>query len=110
MNTTRAQGLNSLIADTHQNQEDIKTINANLSSINLTIEILKEQCYHMKDLKDLKEHLLGHSQNPSSSEQRSYQGDNDSSHYQCPHTTHFSRDLFPPRIEVNKFDGSYPTG
>jgi hypothetical protein len=113
MATTRAQELNTLIVDTHQNQEDIKNINANLSSINSAIEILKEQCSYIKDLKDLKstfEHFMGHSQNPSSSEQPSYQDDHDSSHYQGPHTTHFSRDLCPPRIEVNKFDGSDPTG
>jgi hypothetical protein len=113
MATTRAQELNTLIVDTHQNQEDIKTINANISSINLAIEILKEQCFYIKDLKDFKstfEHSMGHSQNPSSSKQPSYQDDHDSSHYQGPHTTNFSRDLRPPKIEVNKFDGSNPTG
>jgi hypothetical protein len=110
MTTTQAQELNALIVDTHQNKEDIKTISANLTSINSSIEILKEQCSHLKDLKDLKEHFLGCSQNPSSPEKLSYQDDHDSSHYQGPHTIHFSRDLRPPRIEVNKFDGSDPTG
>jgi hypothetical protein len=113
MATTRAQELNSLIVDNHQNKEDIKNITTNISSINSSLDILKEQCSHIEDLKGLKstfEHFMGHFQNPSSSEQPSYQDDHDSSHYQGPHTTHFSRDLHPPRIEVNKFDGSDPTG
>ena len=110
MNATRAQELNSLIVDNHQHKEDIKHLSANIISINSTIEILKDQCSHIKDLKDLKEHFMGRSQNPSSSEQPSYQDDHDSSHYQGPHTTHFSWDLHPPRNEVKKIDGSDPTG
>ena len=106
MATTRAQELNSLITDNHQKKEDIKKFGAKISSINSNIEILKKQCSHIKDLK---EHFLGRSHNPSSSEQPSYQDDHDSSHYQGPHTTHFSQDLCPPRIEVSKFDGSDPT-
>jgi hypothetical protein len=107
MTTTRAQDLNALIVDNHQNKDTIKQLTSNISSINSTIEILKdecshikylkEQCSHIKDLKeqcsylkDLKEHFLGHSQNPSSSEQPFYQDDHESSHYQGPHTTHFS--------------------
>jgi hypothetical protein len=39
-----------------------------------------------------------------------YQDDHDSSPYQGTHTTHFYRELLPPRIEVNKFDGLDPTG
>jgi hypothetical protein len=112
MAITRAQEFDTLIVDTHQNQEDIKNINSNLSSINLAIEILKGQGSYIKHLKDLKstfEHFMGHSQNPSSSKQPSYQDDHEYSHYQGPHTAHFSRDLHPPSIEVNKFDGSDPT-
>jgi hypothetical protein len=99
-----------LIVDTHQNKEDIKNISDNLSSINSVIQVLLEQCSYLKDLKPTFEHFMGHSHNPSSSEQPYYQDDHDSSHYQGPHTTHFSQDLHPPRIEVNKFDGSDPTG
>jgi hypothetical protein len=116
-----------LIVDNHHHKDTIKKITSNIISINSTIEILKDQCYHIKYLKekcshikdlkeqcsylkDLKEHFLGHSQNPSSSEQPFYHDDHDSSHYKGPHTTHFPRYLRPPRIEVNKFDGSDPTG
>jgi hypothetical protein len=48
--------------------------------------------------------------NPTSFKQPSYHEDNDSSHYQGPHSTHLPRDLRLPRIEVNKFDGSDPRG
>jgi hypothetical protein len=105
-----------LIDDNHQHKEGIKNISFNIGSINSIFEILKDQCSHIKDLQEqcsyikyLKEHFLGRSQNPSSYEQPFYQDDHDSSHYQGPHTTHFSRDLLPPRIEVNKFHGSDPT-
>jgi hypothetical protein len=113
MATTHTQELNALVADNLQNKEDIKNINANISSLNSIIQILQDQCSHIKDIKDIKatlDQFMGHSPNPSSSEQPSYQEDHDSSHYQGPHTTHFSRDLHLPRIEVNKFDGSDPTG
>jgi hypothetical protein len=53
---------------------------------------------------------MGRSLNPSSSEQPSHQDDHDFSHYQGPHTTHFSQDLRSPKVEVNKFDASCPTG
>jgi hypothetical protein len=68
-------------------------------------------CLHQRpqDLKATFEHFMGHSQNPSSSEKPSNEDEHDSFHYQGPPTTHFSRDLLPPRIEVNKFDGSDPT-
>jgi hypothetical protein len=78
MATTRAQEINTLIIDTHQNKKDIKTISANISSINSTIDILNEQCSHIEDLKYLKglkstfEHFMGCFQNPSSSEKPSY--------------------------------------
>jgi hypothetical protein len=64
----------------------------------------------LKDIKATLDQLMGRSLNPSSSEQPSYQEDHDSSHYQGPHSTHLPRDLCLPRIEVNKFDGSDPTG
>jgi hypothetical protein len=47
MANTRAQELNTLIADNHQNKEDIKNINANLSSINSSIQTLQDQCAHI---------------------------------------------------------------
>jgi hypothetical protein len=48
MATTRAQELNTLIIDNHQNQEDIKNINANLSLINSDIVILMNNVHTSK--------------------------------------------------------------
>jgi hypothetical protein len=112
MATTQAQELNALIGDTHQNKEDINTNNETLSLINSVIQVLQDQCSYLKELKYLKatfEQFMGYSQNPSSYEQPSYQDDHEFSHCQGPHTTQFSRDLHPPRIEVNKFDEMDPT-
>lgn len=53
---------------------------------------------------------MGRSLNPSYYEQPSYQEDHDSSHYQGSHSTHLPLELRLPRIEVNKFVGSNPTG
>jgi hypothetical protein len=107
--TTLSQELNTLIVDNLQNKKDIKTLKSNISSLYSFVQNLQDQCGHIKYIKDTLNQMMGHSLNPTSTEKPSYQEDNDSSHYQGPHSTHLPRYLRLPIIEVNKFDGSNPT-
>jgi hypothetical protein len=88
MATTHSQELNALVSNNLQNKEDIKNVNANIILLNSSVQILQDQCAHIKYIKDTLKQLMGHSLNPSSSEKPSYLEDHDSSHYQGPNSTH----------------------
>ena len=81
-------------------------INFNISSLNSSVDTLKDQYATIKDTLDK---LLSRSMNLSSSEQPSYHEDVGSSHIQAFHSNHPHHKLHLLRVEVNKFDGLDPT-
>jgi hypothetical protein len=75
MATACTQELNALVVENLHSKEDIKDVNANIRSLNSFVQILQDQCAHIKDIEYIKatlDQLMGHSLNPSSSEQPSY--------------------------------------
>jgi hypothetical protein len=55
-------------------------------------------------------HFISQFQGPTSSEQPYHHEDVDYSHYQSFHSNQPHRELCLSRVQVNKFDGSDPTG
>jgi hypothetical protein len=116
---TRSQDLeshfNTLQSGLIETQQEVKQLNANVSSINTTMqssmgEIKQDLTTQLESVfSALCTKLHIPTDNPSSSSPPHYEGDH-SSHSHTLQNHHFQRNLRLPRVDVTKFDGSDPTG
>jgi hypothetical protein len=105
--------IKALKIDIGQNNIDIQNINSNITTtLNSTIDDLSTNMKEVKhsihilstDMQNFMSQLWG----PTSSEQPSYQDDDDSSHSMVFHSNHLHHELFLLKVEVEKIDGSDP--
>jgi hypothetical protein len=103
-----------------KNRKDISDLTSNIASINshltpletlpTTVTNLTAMCQQSQEAVNNLTALFKQAQDPFSSAPPYNPEGIESSHSTSLHSNHFQQDLRLPRVEVNKFDGSDPTG
>jgi hypothetical protein len=106
MTTTRNQDLQACIT---QIKESLNQVTSEIDSTNSRIEKLEIQAQKKIDALVVN-HLLNRPQGPSFSDQTFHLDGADSSHSMLFQSNSFHCDPHLSQVEVNKFDGSDPTG
>jgi hypothetical protein len=102
----------SLDTTHNQTKNDIKGLTYNISTLNSKFETLSKEVKNLTSLSGCEklDTMMSQFWGPTSYEQPSHQEGTDSSHSMAFHSNPLHHELHLPKVEVNKFDGSDPTG